>query len=58
MERNSFRWTFEAFEAGDTVLLAIRSGNLFRNGPDWTTLHTFLATGAILSDKPLQYSKA
>jgi hypothetical protein len=58
MERNSFRGTFKAFETCDTVLLAIRFGNLFRNGSDRTTLHTLLAMGAILSDNPLQYSKA
>ena len=57
MERNGLGRAFEAFETGDTVLLAVLLGRFSRDRSHRTLLHTLLAAGTIIRYKPLENSK-
>lgn len=48
------RGTFETFETGDTVLLAVVQGSLLRNGSHRALLYTLLTVSAIIGDRSFE----
>ena len=56
-ERDGLRRTFEAFETGDAVLLAIGLGGFLRDGSHGTVLDAFQAAGALRGHRSSEDSK-
>ena len=54
MKGNCSGWTFEAFETGDAILLAVVFRSLLRDSFHRTLLHTLLTVSAIIGDRSFE----